>query len=298
MPERWGPGVSGRGPSVVGMQDEVAAELEELFGPHKGEVRLRKAIRFGVLRASGHEGTEFKPVATVGIAKDGGVFVAPAAIGTDWTYGPVGTDGLDPRDLVTTSERPKLHYHRSGIASATLTGADIRRSSGRLAPLAEVDRGQVLSIVTVLPAALASVESDRKGDVMAVVDDWPVAVGFSLSVVVAPDDARHPLLLPGLSPMGLDAMDSSRFLVSLGGYGLQALLIGTLVVADGGDVGPHPGTSVTAVEWTPDRTSIKNAFGLWTAALGQPVVLPQPHVPERMPSPGELVVRDRPLRNL
>ncbi|MCB0906940.1 MAG: hypothetical protein KDB63_07470 [Nocardioidaceae bacterium] len=42
----------------------------------------------------------------------------------------------------------------------------------------------------------------------------------------------------------------------------------------------------------------ENAFGLWTTTFGQPVVLPQPHVPARMPSTGELFIRDRPRRKL
>lgn len=262
--------------------------------------RLKRSFRLGVLRSSGSRGSVFKPVASIGLARDGGVFVAPVPVlDHAWNYGVIRCDDLCPGEIERTPERPKLHYHRSGIASATLTGSHLEPRSLRLAPLNEVTGAQVLSITCVRPWQLDSTSSDRKGDVFNVVRSWPQSVGFSLSVVVTSDDAPALGTVPAFAPLGLVPGDPSVFTVSLLGYGLRALLVGRSATGYTDDPGRHPGISVAAMHW--DGRSVEpgeEMFALWTASLPIPHVMRESRVRHPQPDVSELVIRDRPRRPL
>lgn len=266
---------------------------------HGGE-RLKKSVRLGVLRSSGSLGSVFKPVASIGLAKDGGIFVAPVRVLDDsWSYGVVRREPPQAGDVVLTEQRPKLHYHRSGIVSATLTGTELERRSLRLPPLHEVTGAQVLSITAVRPWQLDNASGDRKGDVFNVVRSWPQSIAFSLSVVITSGVAELPHALPDLAPLGLVPGDPSAFTVSLEGYGLTALLVGRSGTEYTQNPGLHPGISVTALRWNGDGPeAIADMFSLWSAALPNPHILYEHRVELPRPDGSALVVRDRPRRPL
>jgi hypothetical protein len=242
----------------------------------------------------------FKPVASIGLAKDGGIFVAPVPVlDHAWNYGVMRHDPPRAGDIVRTPERPKLHYHRSGVVSATLTGTDLEHRSLRLPPLHELTGAQVLSITSVRPRQLDSAAGDRKGDVLNVVRSWPQSVGFSLSVVVTPDDAPDLQSVPDLAPLGLVRGDPSAFTVSLVAYGLRALLVVRSGTGYTIDPGLHPGISITAMRWNGQGPeSVGQMFSLWSASLPNPHVLYERRVSLPRPDDSELVIRHRPRRPL
>ncbi|MFC4245124.1 hypothetical protein ACFOYW_17285 [Gryllotalpicola reticulitermitis] len=102
-----------------------------------------KPFRFGVAR--GARG-EFKPICAIGMIRDGGIFVSPAKIANArWTYGVTPRYLLDKAtDFVTLDERPKLHYHQSGIASVTLTGTSLEPRRLHMNPITEIRRSGLL----------------------------------------------------------------------------------------------------------------------------------------------------------
>lgn len=265
-----------------------------------GAERLKKSIRLGALRSSGSLGSVFKPVASIGLSKDGGIFVAPAPVLNDsWNYGVIGHDRPRTNEVVLTAHRPKLHYHRSGIVSATLTGTELEHRSLRLPPLEDVTGAQVLSITSVRPWQLASALGDRKGDVCNVVRSWPQSIAFSLSVVITSQDAASPRALQGLAPLGLVPGDPSAFTVSLRGYGLEALLIGRSGTDYTQTPGRRPGVSVTALRWSGESAdSIPNMFSLWSSALPNPHIIYEDRVDLPRSDGSDLVVRNRPRRPL
>lgn len=241
--------------------------------------RLRKgSFRLGLLRD-----TVYKPMATVGISRDGGIFVAPADVANlGWTYGLIRPSGPIEGDTVTTQVRPKLHYHRSGIAAITLTGpTELERRTLRLSPLSTVTAEQVLSLVAVRPWELETAKSLRKGDVFTRVRRWPTSVAFSLSVMVASDDQQQALILPELSPMGLLPLDArTDFVVSLNAYGHQALLVGGAHVQYDEDRYATPGIAVTALPRILDgQVGDADNLGLWSTSLRNPITLREDSLP-------------------
>jgi hypothetical protein len=100
--------------------------------------RLSKPFRVGVFRGSTQA---FKPVATIGLVADGGLWVAPAPVRDfSWTYGPVRPTGSpEPPDHVEITQRPKLHYHQSGIVSVSLTGTALPLCGAQRANLRRCD---------------------------------------------------------------------------------------------------------------------------------------------------------------
>jgi hypothetical protein len=257
------------------VQTLCVTAYQELPGPG----RLRKAFRIGLARESGFT---YKPIATVGITKDGGIFVAPAQVRDfGWKYGIMRPSGPVEGDTVTTRDRPKLHYHRSGIASVTLTGADLERRSLLLTPLPTISAAQVLSVVAIRPWELESAKHPRKGDVFTRVRKWPTSVAFSLSVVVASEDQQRSLIVPELAPTGLLPLgDETRFVVSLSAYGREAMLVGAVRVLFDEDQAEYPGTTVTALPWTvAGRDSNAESLGLWSTSLRNPMTLHEDTVP-------------------
>jgi hypothetical protein len=262
--------------------------------------RLKKAVRLGVLRDSGNLGSVFKPVATIGLARDGGIFVAPAPVPSGgWNYGVISRDRPQKGEIVLTAQRPKLHYHRSGIVSATLTGTQLEHRSLHLPPLHEVTGAQVLSITCVRPWQLEDALGDHKGDVFNVVRSWPQSVAFSLSMVVTPERSRPIEHVPDIAPLGLVPGDPGAFVVSLEGHGLNALLVGRTGTEYTQVPGMHPGISVTAMRWNGGGPEfIADMFSLWSSSLPNPHVLYERRVSSPQSDDSELVVKDRPRRPL
>jgi hypothetical protein len=106
---------------------------------------------------------QYKPIASIGILDDGGIFVAPAAVRDfGWTYGNLGAKS-DPANHVSTFHRPKVHYHSSGIVRATLSGKDLESRSAYFPKIDLVRRAQLFSIVCTRPSELATARSRPEG---------------------------------------------------------------------------------------------------------------------------------------
>lgn len=235
---------------------------------------LKKPFRIGLMR-----GAAYKPIVTIGIARDAGIFVAPAAVGQQgWKYG-VSRGGkaalLEPMDHVSTPDRPKLHYHRSGVAAVTLTGVELERRTLRLPPVETVSRGQVLSIVAIRPWSLASAPaSSRKGDLILFEPKWPQEVAIGLSLLHF-DDAvpLPPSEMAELGPVGLVPGDDSRFRVDLSHYIPGMVLVGSTKISHRPSWHLEPSITVSALPWDPEgRESPNGVLALWSESLRNPVV--------------------------
>lgn len=233
----------------------------------------KKTFRIGLVR-----GEQYKPIATIGISSDAGIFVVPVAVGDQgWRYG-IARSGeavlVSPSDHVTISERPKLHYHRSGIASVTLAGAELERRRLHLSPIENVSRGQVLSIVAIRPWALKSALGRRKGDLSVIEAKWPQEVAFSLSLLrfegrVPPPPSE----MDSLAPVGLIPGDDSRFTVDVSYFIPGMVLVGGTKVSHKPTFHLEPSITIAALPWDPERLeSPTGVMGLWSESLRNPVV--------------------------
>ncbi|AYG03414.1 hypothetical protein [Gryllotalpicola protaetiae] len=231
-----------------------------------------KPFRFGVAR--GARG-EFKPICTIGMIRDGGIFVSPAKLANArWTYGLTPRYLLDREtDLVTVDERPKLHYHQSGIASVTLTGTSLERRHLRLNPITEIRRSAVISVVANRIWDLPTdPKGARNGDLMSLERLWPQVVGLTLSVVTVTDEQAARLHLFDASAFGLIPGDRRSFLVSLAGFGHHAVLVGRFRLDM--EPWPEPITSITvgATPWSPEGPQRGDrALALFTEGLRNPI---------------------------
>jgi hypothetical protein len=186
--------------------------------------RLKRAFRFGVLNA---RDASFKPFVNVGLARDGGVFIVPVNIGgASWTHGPLDTTRSvqDQPALSTTSERPKLHYHRSGIVRATLDGARIDTGTSRFEPLHSRAANTFLTATVVKVADLPTKEV-RRGDVSTIEGGWPGLVTLSFAVIHLSDRQRAIGDDGELNPLGLTSETPAQFIIDLAGYGQSVQLL-------------------------------------------------------------------------
>lgn len=224
-------------------------------------------------------GRAYKPIATIGIARDAGIFVAPVAVGEQgWRYG-VSREGqaalVEPMDHVRISDRPKLHYHRSGVASITLTGVELERRTLRLPPVETVSRGQILSIVAIRPWTLATAPtSSRKGDLILLEPKWPQEVAIGLSLLRFDDEVPLPPVdMAELGPVGLLPGDDSRFRVDLSHYIPGMVLVGSTKVSHRPSTHLEPSITVSALPWDPERRESSNGvMALWSESLRNPNV--------------------------
>ena len=235
--------------------------------------RLRRPFRVGVAR--GPNGA-FKSIATVGVSSDGGLFVAPTSVRDfGWRFGTLSTDLAAPStDHVDTHVRPKLHYHRSGIASITLTGTALEYRSLKFTPIPLSTRAQLVSIVATRTWEFATSPTQRKGDVVSLESRWPYAVAFTFSVIQLPP-STPPLRYsdPILGPVALLPGAPGRFAVDVAAYGTRAVLLGRVLVKHEWDGGLEPGTSVVALPWTTGgRSALRLAIGLWSSSVRNPLI--------------------------
>jgi hypothetical protein len=236
-------------------------------------VRPKRPFRIGVTRGSTHE---FKPLATVGVSADGGIFLAPPPIGNyGWSYGLTRYFGAQDRawDLshVHTDMAPKLHYHRSGIVSVTLTGKELERRRMRFPPLSEIRQAQVLSIVAYRTWDLKS-SAGRKGDFHIVHPYWPDAVAVSFSLIKSKGAEMFRAAQDGAG--GLIRGDDSRFVVDFSYFRPDTYLIGHVSVrARVEEPQPAPSIALAAVSWSPaQRPEDRRAFALYSDSIASPGV--------------------------
>ena len=238
----------------------------------------KKTFRIGVTR-----GEVFRPIATIGISRDAGVFIVPAPLKNQgWRYGvarlPAEATISDSQEHVTIQERPKLHYHRSGIASITLSGTQLDRRKLQLAPVEKVSRGQILSVVAIRPWMLSPAAARRKGDLMAVEPTWPQEIAFGFSLLrfkgqVPPPPAE----MNEVAPFGLLTGDDSRFTVDISFYIPGMVLVGATRVSHSPTEHLEPSITVAALPWDPERNdNSASVLALWSESLRNPIVHQDP----------------------
>jgi hypothetical protein len=249
------------------MSDEDSLEPDAMPAP-----RLRRSFRFGVLHA---RSGAYKPFVSIGLSRDGGVFAAPVDLpGTTWTHGPVVASILvaDQPNLATTTERPKLHNHRSGIVRASLSGVDIETATSRFTPLPGRRVNTFLSIVAARSRELPEREF-RRGDVSTIEGVWPAAVGLSLSIIQS--TVRRPPLgkTDELEPMGLILETPSQFVVDLTGYGHTVQVLGQVTTSDEQPPGYGPSVTVAAYPEPADsgQGGPLSAHALWNSNARNPL---------------------------
>jgi hypothetical protein len=229
--------------------------------------RLRRAFRFGILH--GPSGS-FIPLVTIGLAKDGGLFAAPVEIpGISWSHGPMRTYGslLNQPNISTNDERPKLHYHRSGIVRASLTGTQIETATSQFTPLHERGVNTFLCVTVVRPGELPTKEF-RRGDVSTVEGRWPAVSRLSFSIIPPSSRTTSIAEVGELAPMGLVSETPSQFVVALSGYGHELMVLGQITSGD--EMPPGEGTAITVVAYPEPREGETGmpmaAHALWSEA--------------------------------
>lgn len=235
------------------------------------EIRRVRPFRLGLLRAST---SEFKPIATIGLSADGGIWVAPRQVRNyGWRYGIAraagSVHGFEAH--AHTEHTPKLHYHRSGIASVTLTGASIERRRVRFPPIARLREAQVMSIVVERTWELTTKPGPlRKGDMGLLHDAWPRSVAVTLSLVKSPHSTLF--RIEDGNPLGLIRGDDSLFGVDFTHFHEDVYLIGRTAVGFGHEPS-EPAVTISAVSWSPavDRDDARS-FVLYTDSTERPMV--------------------------
>ncbi len=232
---------------------------------------MKRSIRIGLYRRS-----QYRPVASVRVSADGGIMIAPVAVGDQgWKYGTSRTaESVTPSDFTATDERPKLHYHRSGIASVTLTGHELERKRLRLPPLESVALGQIMSLVVVRPWELGLGVS-RRGDIGTIHAQWPETESWLFQLV------RYEGALIGSRaeelkswPVGVLRGDDSRWFIDLSWYIPNTALVVLTAPTREPSGFLQASITVTALGWSPDRSAAARdgVLALWTSDLRNPLV--------------------------
>lgn len=235
--------------------------------------RLKKGVRLGVIRG----GTgDFRAIATLSFASDGGVHITPARIpDVKWRYGthPAGRRLLRS-EYSETNHRPKLHYHSSGYVAASLDGQRIERRSAQFPSLSSLRKGQIISVSAVRPWELPKIDKPRAGDMWTLQPRWPWAVCWTLSLLELPEFDGTRLHL--LRNRGLIAGDPTRFVLDLREFGRSALLVGHVLIEE--DFGFDNETAVTVAAYAngADQTLAQDPFVLWSATARNPLLAWEP----------------------
>lgn len=168
--------------------------------------------------------------------KDGGVMVTPHLQNWDETVCSQlivpETGGLMPLEdsCVKTgpNNRPKLHYHRSGMSSVQpqqFTGGQGRRTI-HLPSLDGLDGVQIFSIVARVPSRFPWDQDVRPGDIVQIMDRPGVRTLFVSGVIY--ERNKIPARSIGgpekMAPVTMASNHSNVVLVDLSGYGLEAVL--------------------------------------------------------------------------
>lgn len=232
--------------------------------------KLKRPFRLGIIRGPSQT---FKPIARIGLSADGGIMVMPVKVQEHgWVYGPLGKDP-DPgtKELVLTSERPKLHYHRSGIVGITLSGKEIIRRTSKLTPLADIKRGTIITIAAARPWELQTAPGGiQKGDVATLKPTWPQLVVVDLSILALPSDVESTAYMTDFTPVGVIGDEPARFVVDLSAHGHRAILSGHFSSSYETWPQPQPGISVLAL--SQDAPGHRTAHGLWSRSLRAPIL--------------------------
>lgn len=171
-------------------------------------------------------------------------------------------------------ERPKLHYHRSGFASVSLTGHELERRAMRLDPIEEVGSSQILSLVAIRPWQFPLQES-RRGDIGTIHNKWPGDVSWLFQMVRFRD--AIPVLnseLGEIGPLRVLSMDDSRFVIDMRSYVPDMVLIGLSAYHSEQTNFLFPSITVAALPWSSDRSAANDqgVLALWSSSLRNPLI--------------------------
>lgn len=266
--------------AMAGSSGEPSRESSVADGQTVKHKKVR-SFRIGMLRES-KTNPQVKTVASVGIASDGGIFVTPFPKGAKWKYGNVRTVDTDFNSIVTTDQNPKLHYHRSGFVSVSLTGQSLERRSIKLAPIQDQTPLQIFSIISVRPWELPTtpIAQVRRGAFISRTPKWPAVASWQLTVVPSNEETLQKLLIPNEGERGLLMLGSSTHgIVSLSGYGHEAVVaVSVNLKLNATSLLPIGGTTVAAIPWSTMGPQVgQETLALWSADMRNPVVSFNPH---------------------
>lgn len=231
-----------------------------------------RRFRLGVLRDST---SEFKPLLNVATIRDGGLIFAPRAVPFEesWSYGVARPRGSEARvgveHITSTTERPKLHWHRSGWTSVSLTGADIPRVGEKFDPLPDHHSTQIASVLVARPWAFPT-EAPKRGDQFFVVRSWPMHLGVEISAYFVPQDTSVNIVRSTLPAVGILDGDTERAVIDLRGHGLDAILVFRYRAA--WDDAEAAATSVVAGALTIEPRASTRCVALWSGGGTNPPV--------------------------
>lgn len=252
------------------MAADVAPYLATTIRHMETVPKLKRPFQLGILRGPSQT---FKPIARIGLSADGGIMVMPVKVQEHgWVYGPLGeAPDLGTKELVLTSERPKLHYHRSGIVGITLSGKEIIRRTSKLTPLADIKRGTIITIAAARPWELQTARTGiQKGDVATLEPTWPQLLVVDLSILALPGDVESTAYMADFTPVGVLGDDPARFVVDMIAHGHRAILSGQFSSSYETWPQPLPGVSVLAL--SQDTPGHRRAHGLWSRSLRAPIL--------------------------
>lgn len=210
-----------------------------------------------------------RPIATVGVVKEGSVWISPvAAAGMEWCYGLVRPMAA-PIQLAVAQEPPKIIWHQSGEVHVSLSGTRLERTAGQWSAPGS-NPGQRISLFASFPLALTTSKPIRARDTIllerrpGLEQRAPHAVGVSLRLTPFGEVDRY---VAGNGPVGLVEGTANEFVLSLAAYGVPLALRGSLVWDSHSSPAPAPGVCIGAYE------AKDVAIAVWSNSLLNPVLL-------------------------
>lgn len=201
-------------------------------------VRKPRDRRIGITR-EGRPG--YKHLLTVVINGDGGVIITPAQPARGWLLTERDQQGAVVRKLrANSSDRPRLHYHASGLTTLHLPDNNSDRVRVQLPRLESVTRRQIFALrqsnISQCPKMYFSDDKPRQprsGDAFVVAHgDWPAAVtvtGVLMHHATAPWLGRSYLKAAecgdGMPPLQLVPGRQQEQILDLRGRGIPSFLV-------------------------------------------------------------------------
>lgn len=237
---------------------------------------LKRAFRFGILHAPT---ATVAHVATIGLARDGGLFAVPADIPeSSWAHGPIdpGELGTGQSRVRVTPYRPKLHYHRSGIVRASLTGTSLDAEKSTFEPLPNRTVSTFMSITVVSPQLLTLVRPTadaRKGDVNTIEGSWPATMRLCFAIIHPNERSTSLAEVDEIAPFGLVSETPSQFVVGLEGHGHELSVLGQISGSKENPPGNGPSITIAAYpEPSEDGGTPDRLHALWNADARNPIL--------------------------
>jgi hypothetical protein len=195
--------------------------------------------------------------------------------GAQWRYGLAANDGQPIEGYAETSQRVKLHYHRSGFVSVNLNSSPQQPETrhAQFPQLPDLSRNQVLGISATRPWKLPWIEGEqmRRGDIATRDERWPTHVGFSIAILERPAVADTRVNLH-MGNRGHIAGDKQRVVLDLSELGRDAYVVARVHL----DYEPRPdfpvGVTVAAYPQPVGADRPDRAMVLWSSSARNPML--------------------------